>query len=335
MMRRRASPSARTITTAPTAPRIPVDDDGVRVPRSVPPDAGRVTGNGSCTSVEGGSERSTGSPDEPLGPAAGHRRGGGRVRGRPARPAARRRVLGHRGVPDRRTDHGHGSSDGLPDVRAAGLARLGRPPAVRRPGVPDEPVVGHLPGGRRRGHGRSRPGPDRLGRAGDGGRARARPHADRLGHRHACRGARPAPRAAGGPAPTARRLGGPCPRPSSARSRRPLPGRRVGRLRVVGRQSLADAPAGRARRPVRARRGPRHLAPAPARPHVRGRAGDHARRRLPGAAAAGRPVPGRAGLRTAGHVGRFLVRRARGAVPRQPARPVRRPGGQGRRSSPR
>ena len=66
MMRRRTRPSARTTRTAPTAPCVPVSRDGARVPRSVPPVAGPVTGNGSCTSVEGGSERSTGSPDGPA-----------------------------------------------------------------------------------------------------------------------------------------------------------------------------------------------------------------------------------------------------------------------------
>ena len=66
MMRRRTRPSARTTRTAPTAPCVPVSRVGARVPRSVPPMAGPVTGNGSCTSVEGGSERSTGSPEGPI-----------------------------------------------------------------------------------------------------------------------------------------------------------------------------------------------------------------------------------------------------------------------------
>ena len=65
MMSRRTRPSARTTRTAPTAPCVPVARDGARVPRSVPAEAGPVTGMGSCTSVEGGSERSTGSPDGP------------------------------------------------------------------------------------------------------------------------------------------------------------------------------------------------------------------------------------------------------------------------------
>ena len=67
MMSRRARPSARTTRTAPTAPCVPVTRDGARVPRSVPRAAGPVTGNGSCTSVEGGPERSTGSPGGPRG----------------------------------------------------------------------------------------------------------------------------------------------------------------------------------------------------------------------------------------------------------------------------
>src|SRR5260221_8715962 len=65
MMRRRASPAARTTRTAPTVSRVPVARDGAPVPRPVPPNAGPVTGNGSCTSGEGGSERSTGRPAEP------------------------------------------------------------------------------------------------------------------------------------------------------------------------------------------------------------------------------------------------------------------------------
>ena len=76
MMSRRARPSARTNKTAPTAPCVPVDRDGAPVPRSIPTEAGPVTGNGSCTSVEGGSERSTGSPGGP------HRSPQCRIRGR-------------------------------------------------------------------------------------------------------------------------------------------------------------------------------------------------------------------------------------------------------------
>ena len=63
MMSRRTRPSASTTRTAPTAPCVPVARDGARVPRSVPAEAGPVTGMGSCASVEGGSERSTGSAD--------------------------------------------------------------------------------------------------------------------------------------------------------------------------------------------------------------------------------------------------------------------------------
>ena len=71
MMSRRASPSARTTRIAPTAPCVPVGRDRrVLCLGSVPPDAGPVTGSGSCTSVEGGSERSTGSL---AGPAAADR----------------------------------------------------------------------------------------------------------------------------------------------------------------------------------------------------------------------------------------------------------------------
>src|SRR5262245_35309067 len=44
MMSRRASPSARTIRTAPTAPCIPVACAGAPVPRAVPPAAGAVAG---------------------------------------------------------------------------------------------------------------------------------------------------------------------------------------------------------------------------------------------------------------------------------------------------
>ncbi len=86
-MRRRARPSARTTRTAPTAPCVPVTRDGARVPRSVPRAAGPVTGNGSCTSVEGGPERSTGSPGGPRDTPRD---------GRTARPPHRTRV-GDRG----------------------------------------------------------------------------------------------------------------------------------------------------------------------------------------------------------------------------------------------
>ena len=84
MMSRRARPSARTNRTAPTAPCVPVDRDGAPVPRSIPTEAGPVTGNGSCTSVEGGSERSTGSPGGPHPAPWPHPRSGAPV-------AARRR----------------------------------------------------------------------------------------------------------------------------------------------------------------------------------------------------------------------------------------------------
>ena len=95
MMRRRTRPSARTTRTAPTAPCVPVSRDGARVPRSVPPVAGPVTGNGSCTSVEGGSERSTGSPATPRAGPREHRSAAAGI-GRRAAVADRARARGGR-----------------------------------------------------------------------------------------------------------------------------------------------------------------------------------------------------------------------------------------------
>ena len=86
-MNRRASPRARTIRTAPTVPCIPVDRGGAPVPRSYAPGSGPVTGEiGSCTSVEGGSERSTGSPG--TAPNRRRRSAGRSDRRWPWRPAS-------------------------------------------------------------------------------------------------------------------------------------------------------------------------------------------------------------------------------------------------------
>ena len=64
-MRRRASPSARTTRTAPTAPASRSPATALVCLARSRRVAGPVTGNGSCTSVEGGPERSTGSPGGP------------------------------------------------------------------------------------------------------------------------------------------------------------------------------------------------------------------------------------------------------------------------------
>ena len=69
MMSRRARPSARTTGPRRRLPASRSTATALVVPRSVPPEAGPVTGNGSCTSVEGGSERSTGSPARTPEPA--------------------------------------------------------------------------------------------------------------------------------------------------------------------------------------------------------------------------------------------------------------------------
>ena len=254
MMRRRASPSARTIRTAPTAPCVPVDRDGAPVPRSDPPDAGPVTGNGSCTSVEGGSERSTGPPDGPRGGPADSRDLPQNARisadavrplpAPPACPARRRRGSGTRIVTERPLARWLPAIVvGLVAFIAARLAMLpgfafwdtgelqavaplmgtGPPQGSRRtsllgwfvsvmlqpfgePRVPDEPVRRRLPGGRRRGGGRPRPGADRIHRHRHRGRHRADVH--RLVDRHARRDARPPPGPARDPVPRARRVGG-------------------------------------------------------------------------------------------------------------------------------
>ena len=57
-------------------------------------------------------------------------------------PDARRRLLGHRGVPDDPADPRNRPPDRLSDLRHPRLARLDRPGPVRRARVPDEPPVG-------------------------------------------------------------------------------------------------------------------------------------------------------------------------------------------------
>ena len=104
--------------------------------------------------------------------ASGRRRAR-RHRQRLARAHARRRVLGHRRVPDGAAAHGHGPPDRLPDLRAPRLARQHPAHPDRRAGVPDHGAVAGRRGGRRR--------RDRG----------ARPPADRLDDRRRRRGARP------------------------------------------------------------------------------------------------------------------------------------------------
>ena len=168
---------------------------------------------------------------------------------------------------------------GFPTYVLRRLARVGRPPAVRRAGVPDEPAVGDL---RRR----SRPAvtvdlvraADGLARARAGGRHRTGAHADRLGDR------RPTPRptrstwrswrsCSGCWSPgrsASARLTDRAERRSDATGRRPpiaatATWSRRPRLRAGRRQPLADAPAGRPGRAVRARRRSGDLAARPAR----------------------------------------------------------------------
>ncbi len=149
------------------------------------PSTGGASSGATCWDGEAGGSRA---------PGAG-RRGGHRNRARRLAPHARRRLLGHRGVPDDPADPRDGPSDRLPDVHHPWLARLDRPGAVRRARVPDEPPVGD-PHRRRRGdHRRSGPPADPLEDRRGGRRARPRGHADRVVHRHPRRPPRAPPRA--------------------------------------------------------------------------------------------------------------------------------------------
>ncbi len=196
-----------------------------------------------------------GRADRDPSPARSRRpRRPGRLRGRLAGDAARRRLLGHRRAPGGRPVDGHRPPDRLSDLRPGRLARIGRPPAIRGTGVPDEPAVGDLPGRRGRGHGRPGPDADRTDRARDRRRPGDGLDPDRLGDRHPRRGTCPPPGARGDPPVAPRRLGrprsapGPC---RAARSRRSLSARRDARLRAGRRQSLADPPAGHPDRALR------------------------------------------------------------------------------------
>ena len=98
--------------------------------------------------------------------------------------AAGGRRLGHGRVPDRRPGSRHGPPDRLPELRDPGLARVDRAPAVRRPGLPDEPAAGDH-GGRGRGRSRGRgPAADgqALDRPGDRADARLQPALLAPGH---------------------------------------------------------------------------------------------------------------------------------------------------------
>ena len=199
--------------------------------------------------------------------------------------------------------HGHGPPDRLPDLRAPRLARVDRPPAVRRAGLPDEPAGGALRGGRRRRHGRSRPALTRSTALGHPGRPRAGADADRLGHR------RRTPRRTRSTSPSSRpalpagrlgdRVGGGSRRGDRARGPgRPLARRGGLRLRAGRRQPLADPAARPPDRPVRVRRRPADLAARPARRCAASAVLRADRRaRLPRAAAPGRAVPRPARLR--------------------------------------
>ena len=275
-------------------------------------------------------------PDPAAARAARRPRG---VRGGLDRAAARPRLLGHRRAPGRGAADGHRPPDRVPDLRAARLARLGRPPAVRRAGLPDEPVLGDLRGGRGRRDRRSRPQADRLDHPRDRRRDRHGPDPGRLGDRDPRRGPFAPPGAPRDPALAPRHLGRARRRDrppkrggGDRRPRRPLPRRGGDRLRAGRRQPLADAAPGDPGRAVRARGRSADLAPRPAGPRLRRGAGAHGHPRLPRAAAACRAVPGRARLRHAEHLGRLPLHRPRRAVPGQPVRPVRGPAAQVRRA---
>ena len=223
---------------------------------------------------------------------------------------------------------------GFPTYVLHRLAGVGRPPAVRRAGLPDEPAVRPVPRGGGRLHGRPRARTDRSAGDRDRGRHRAGPDPDRLGDRDPRRGAHPPPGARGGPALAPGRVGreGPLTRRRPTRPGRPLPACRDGGLRAGRRQPFADPAAGDPGRAVRARRRPGDLATRPARPVVHRPARGDRRPRLPRAAPARRAVPGGPRVRHAEHVGRLPLHRPRRAVPGQPVQPVRRAATQVRRA---
>ena len=173
MMRRRARPSARTTRTAPTAPCIPVSRDAPEClarsrqmrgqsPGTAPARAWKVD-----LSVAQGRPRTPRRTSGGTGcgvvpgpwPGPGWRRAArrpGRIRGGLDGAAAGCRVLGHGRAPGGRPAARDRPSDGIPHVRPSRLAGLGGAPAVRRAGLPDEPVVGALRSRRGRRHGRPR-----------------------------------------------------------------------------------------------------------------------------------------------------------------------------------
>ena len=75
MMRRRARPSARTTRTAPTAPCVPVDRDGARVPRSVPRRRGQSPGTAPARAWKVDRSVAQGRPADPDGRPAANPRG--------------------------------------------------------------------------------------------------------------------------------------------------------------------------------------------------------------------------------------------------------------------
>ena len=203
-----------------------------------------------------------------------------------------------------------------------GLAGVDRPPAVRRPRLPDEPVRRDLP--RRGGRHDRRPGPDahEVHGARRPRRDRSRAGARGLGDRHARRDAWPAPGPGGRPALSPRRLGGSGPRSGSGATG---PGGSLAhrgrvRLRAVDGQPFAHPAPGATGGAVRVRRRtphpptPRADRPLRRRPHGDGR------RPVPRAAAARERSPR---LRTSRHPRGVPVCRARRAVPGQRRRPVR------------
>ena len=194
--------------------------------------------------------------------------------------------------------------DRVPDLRPARLAGLGRPPAVRRAGLPDEPVLGAVRGRRGRRDGGPRPEADRLDDPRDRRRHRPGADPDRLGDRDPCRGPFAPPGAPRDPALAPRHLGRArrCERARRPpRSRRPVPGGRDDRLRAGRRQPLADVAPGAPGRAVRAGGRSRDLAARPAGPRLRRGARAHGHAGLPRAAAARRAVPRRPRLRHPEH----------------------------------
>ena len=236
--------------------------------------------------------------------------------------------VGHGRVPGRGARAGHGPSDRIPELPAAGLAR--EPPAGtgRRARAPHEPAQrDHV---RRGGRPDRDAGPPPHGSNAGGHRRRsaARADPDPVAGRLVRRPAHAPPRPGRLAAPAPRRLGGAG--PERQRWRGSVAGRRRGTLRRRAGQPGAHGPARSRDRPLHPRGRARHLAaPIPRGALCAGRARDR-RAALPGAADPGRDG-GSPRLRPPGHVGGLLVRGPGPAVRRRARRAHDRPGRQGRR----